>query len=304
MQRFTRLFPLWALLVSVAAYNLDAYLAGLKPLIIPLLAVVMFGMGMTLEWQNFRNVFKSPGVILLGFSLQYLVMPGAAYLLSLLFRLPPALTAGMVLVGCSPGGTASNVIAYLAGGDVALSVTMTLASTVCAVVLTPLLTLLLLRHVVPVPAAEMLLDILVIVLLPVMAGTAINSFFKERIGKVRELFPLLSAAVILFIIAIIVALNRSNIGSASPVILMAVMAHNLTGLALGYGVTRLFRYDEKTGRTIAIEVGMQNSGLAVALAVRYFSAAAALPGAIFSVWHNISGSILAGIWRHRDSVKG
>jgi bile acid:Na+ symporter, BASS family len=303
VRTFTRLFPLWAVLISVAAYNLDRYLAGLKPAIIPLLAVVMFGMGMTLEWIDFKKVFRSPRVILVGFLLQYLVMPGAAYVVSIIFGLSPALTAGVILVGCSPGGTASNVITYLANGDVALSVTLTLTSTVFAVALTPLLTWLLLNHLVPVPALEMLRDILQIVLLPVLAGTAINSLFKERIERVRDFFPLVSTLAILVIIAIIVALNRSNIEHAGPVILLAVMAHNLTGLALGYAVTRLLGYDERVCRTIGIEVGMQNSGLAVALAIRYFSAAAALPGAIFSVWHNISGSVLAGFWRHRDSEK-
>ena len=206
----------------------------------------------------------------------------------------------MVLVGSSPGGTASNVITYLANGDVALSVTLTLASTILAVLLTPLLTLLYLNHMVPVPALEMLCDILQIVLLPVLAGTAINSIFKEKIGRAGHIFPLLSMAAILVIIAIIVALNRANIRSAGCVILFAVMAHNAAGLAAGYGFMKLLGRDEATCRTIGIEVGMQNSGLAVALAIKYFSTAAALPGALFSVWHNISGSMLAGFWRRRD----
>ncbi len=303
MKTFIRLFPLWALLVSAAGYLCGGYLTGLKFLIVPLLAAVMFGMGMTLEWENFRNVLKSPRVIAAGFLLQYLVMPGAAFLISIVFGLPAELAAGMVLVGSSPGGTASNVITYLANGNVALSVTLTLASTIFAVLLTPLLTLLYLNHMVPVPAPEMLYDILQIVLLPVLAGTAINSFFKEKIGRARNIFPLLSTAAILVIIAIIVALNRVNLRGAGCVILFAVMAHNAAGLVAGYGFTKLLGCDEVTCRTVGIEVGMQNSGLAVALAIKHFSVAAALPGAIFSVWHNISGSMLAGFWRRMDLKK-
>jgi BASS family bile acid:Na+ symporter len=303
MKTITGLFPLWALLVSAGAYLFGGCLTGLKFLIVPLLATVMFGMGMTLEWASFRNVLKSPRVLAAGFLLQYLVMPGAAFIISIVLGLPADLAAGMVLVGSSPGGTASNVITYLANGDVALSVTLTLASTIFAVLLTPLLTLLYLKHMVPVPALEMLCDILQIVLLPVLAGTAINSFLKEKIGRSRNIFPLLSMAAILVIIAIIVALNRANIRGAGCVILFAVMAHNAAGLVAGYGFMKLLGCDEATCRTIGIEVGMQNSGLAVALAIKYFSAAAALPGAIFSVWHNISGSMLAGFWRRRDLGK-
>ena len=153
IDRITKLFPLWAILFSLIAYFYNELFSGFKSAIIPLLIVVMFGMGMTLKWENFREIFKSPLVILLGFSLQYLIMPGAAYLISALLNLSPAMMAGVVLVGCSPGGTASNVITYLGNGNVALSITLTLTSTIFAVVLTPFFSYIILSHVVPVPAA-------------------------------------------------------------------------------------------------------------------------------------------------------
>lgn len=300
IDKITKLFPLWAILFSLIAYFYNELFADLKSAIVPLLTVVMFGMGMTLKWENFREIFKSPLVILLGFSLQYLVMPGAAYPISVMLNLSPVMMAGVVLVGCSPGGTASNVITYLGNGNVALSITLTLTSTVLAVALTPFLSYIILNHVVPVPAVEMFLDILQIVLIPVLIGTAINSFFSDKIGKIRNIFPLLSTLAIVVIIAIIVALNKSKIEEMNLIIVAAVMLHNVTGLTFGYFIPKLLKYDSRICRTICIEVGMQNSGLSVALAVKFFSAAAALPGAIFSIWHNLSGSVLASWWRSKD----
>jgi len=295
--KITKLFPLWAILFSIFAYYYNEPFAALKSAIVPLLAVIMFGMGMTLKWENFREIFKSPLVILLGFSLQFLIMPAAAYIISLLLNLSPVMMAGVVLVGCSPGGTASNVITYLGKGNVALSITLTLTSTVMAVALTPFLSYLILNHVVPVPAGEMFLDILQIVLVPVLLGTAINSFFSTKIEKIRNVFPLISTLAIVVIIAIIVALNKVKITEMNFIIVAAVMLHNITGLTFGYLIPRWLKYDKTICRTICIEVGMQNSGLSVALAVKFFSAAAALPGAVFSIWHNLSGSLLAAWWR-------
>jgi BASS family bile acid:Na+ symporter len=303
IDRITKLFPLWAVIFSLIAYFYSEIFYDLKSAIVPLLTVVMFGMGMTLKWENFREIFKSPLIILLGLGLQYLIMPGAAYLISVILKLSPVMMAGIVLVGCSPGGTASNVITYLGKGNVALSITLTLTSTILAVALTPFLSYIILNQVVPVPAGKMFLDILQIVFIPVLVGTAINSFFTDKIEKIRDVFPLLSTLAIVLIIAIIVALNKSRIAEMNLVIIAAVILHNFTGLTFGYFIPKLLKYDKKTCRTICIEVGMQNSGLSVALAVKFFSAAAALPGAIFSIWHNLSGSVLAAWWRFRDEKK-
>jgi BASS family bile acid:Na+ symporter len=300
ISRITSLFPLWALLVSVLAYLAPELFAGWKSAIVPLLGLVMFGMGMTLTAGNFAEVLRRPGIVLLGTALQFLVMPAAAWLVALALGLPPMVAAGLVLVGSCPGGTASNVVCYLARGDVALSITLTTVSTLLAVVATPALTLFYAGAQVPVPADLMLMSIAKIVLLPVLGGVLVNRFAGRRLASVKHLFPLLSVVAIVVIIAIIVALNHDHLAVMGPAVAVAVMLHNGIGLAVGYGLPRLLGQDVHICRTLAIEVGMQNSGLAVALAVKYFSPAAALPGALFSVWHNLSGSLLAGGWRHRD----
>lgn len=299
LDRITLLFPLWALLGSLLAFGHPEPLAGLKPWIVPLLGLVMFGMGVTLTAGQFREVLRRPRLVALGVALQFGIMPLAAWAIGHLMGLPAALLAGLVLVGASPGGTASNVICYLARGDVALSITLTTVSTLLAVVLTPLLTLLYVGERVPVPAGEMLVSILQVVLAPVALGVLVNRFAGERFSSLQRFFPLLSVGAIVLIIAIIVALNRGSLAAMGPAAALAVVLHNGVGLAAGYGLARLAGQDEVRARTLAIEVGMQNSGLAVALAVKYFSTAAALPGAIFSVWHNLSGSALAAWWSRR-----
>ena len=298
----TRLFPLWALLFSLLAYLAPGLFVDFRPAIVPLLGVVMFGMGMTLSWQNFTEVLKRPQIIGLGVLMQYLVMPFAAWLVAVALGLPPYIMAGLVLVGACPGGTASNVVCYLARGDVALSITLTTVSTFLAILLTPLITWLYVGQKVPVPVESMLWSIFKIVLLPVSLGVLINSLFGRRLSVIKHLFPLVSVFAIVVIIAIIVALNKSNLATMGAAVALAVVLHNLFGLITGYWIPRLLRQDERTCRTLAIEVGMQNSGLGVALAAKYFSAAAALPGALFSIWHNLSGSMLAGYWSRRTGA--
>ena len=297
--RITALFPLWALLGVVLAWMVPAPFTACRPAIVPLLGIVMFGMGAGLRVENFLTVLRKPAPVILGLSLQFLMMPLAGWLLAVLAGLPPQLAAGMILVGCSPGGTASNVICYLARGDVALSITLTAFSTLLAILVTPLLMLLYAGETVAVPALDMLQTIFWIIFLPVTLGIVLNHLFHETMAIVRNLFPVVSVLAIVFIIAIIVALNLGRLADVAAVLLLVVVLHNLAGLAGGYLVSRWLGQDRRIARTIAIEVGMQNSGLAVALAVKYFSAAAALPGALFSIWHNLSGSLLAGYWCRR-----
>lgn len=300
MIRLTQLFPLLAVIASILAWRFPDLLTGYKSWIMPLLALVMFGMGLTLQFSDFRNVLRMPRLIATGIILQYTIMPLTAVALSSLLGLDPLLAAGMVLVGASPGGTASNVICYLAKGNVALSITLTAVSTFLAVLLTPLLTELLVSRSVDVPALDMLASILVMVIIPVSAGVALNQFAGKLLGPVRSVFPLLSVFTIIMIIAIIVALNAGLAHKIGLTVLLAVVLHNTAGLIFGYFASRLLGYGPAECRTLAIEVGMQNSGLAVALAIKYFSATSALPGAIFSIWHNLSGSVLAGIWSNRN----
>ena len=216
-----------------------------------------------------------------------------------LMDLDPVLTAGMILVGTCPGGTASNVICYLARGNVALSITLTATSTLLAVILTPALTVQLVSKQIQVSAWQMLLSILYMVIIPVSAGVLLNHVAGRLLQPIRMVFPLVSVVAIVLIIAIIVSLNAHHVDKIGAAIVVAVMLHNTAGLLLGYFSSRLLGYSPTECRTLAIEVGMQNSGLAVALAIKYFTATAALPGAIFSIWHNISGSILAGYWSSR-----
>ena len=301
----TSLFPLWALLGSLLAWMIPAGFIPLKALIVPLLGMVMFGMGMTLTGNDFLNVLRRPFPVLLGVAMQFLLMPLAAWALASAAGLPAQLAVGLILVGCSPGGTASNVICYLAKGDVALSITLTMASTLLAVVATPLLTLLYAGETVPVPALDILITVFKIIFLPVLLGVMANHFFHHALSPLHRVFPLLSVSSIVLIIMIIVALNHDSLANVASGVAAVVILHNTIGLLGGYWLPRWLGRDRRECRTLAIEVGMQNSGLAVALAVKYFSASAALPGALFSIWHNLSGSLLAGIWRRQqETVSG
>jgi len=297
LNRIVNLFPLWAIILSSIAFFNAEYFGSFKSGIVPLLALVMFCMGMTLRWQDFRAVLKRPLVIAIAVGIQFLLMPLFAYAISIMLGLSIELMTGMVLVGASAGGTASNVICYLAKGNVALSILMTVVSTLCAVLLMPALTFVYLNQVVPVPVDGMLKSILSIVLAPVLVGTFLNSMLGKRLNIIQPLLPLFSSFSIIFIIAIIVGLNHDNLNVLAIPVLVAVVLHNMMGLMAGYGIPWLLKYDSQTCRTVCIEVAMQNSGLSVALAIKYFSITAALPGALFSIWHNISGSLLALYWR-------
>ena len=292
----TRFFPLWAILLSAVAYGLPELFIPLKGSLFFLLGLVMFGMGISLKARDFLAVIKSPKPIILGLLLQFLCMPFFAWALSSWLQLPLMLATGMLLVGASPGGTASNVICYLAKGNVALSITVTAMSTLVAVVATPFLSFLYLSQQVDVPAMKMLIDIFKIIILPVTAGIICNQLFGRFLKTARHIFPAVSVLSIVLIIAIIFALNQSRLGDIGLLLVTAVALHNALGLLVGYWVPRMLGMDKKTSKTLAIEVGMQNSGLAVALAVKYFSPIAALPGALFSLWHNLSGALLASAW--------
>ena len=296
LHRFNFLFPVWAVLLSIIAYYFSEYFVPLKPNIIYLLAIVMLGMGITLKLSDFKNLLSLKAIILVGLVLQFTIMPLSAWLISIAFGLTLPLLAGMILVGACPGGTASNVICYLAKGNVALSLALTSFSTLLAVLLTPILTWFYLGQSVEVPISSMMMTMAKVIILPVTLGVLINHFFGAKLQPVLKLFPSISILSICLIIAIIIASNQSKLQAVAFIVIAAVILHNVVGLVCGYLFSKLLGYDHKISKTLAIEVGMQNSGLAVALANQYFQALAALPGAIFSIWHNLSGSILATIW--------
>jgi len=298
-ERINRLFPVWAILLAVIAALVPELFTGLAGYIKTLLVIIMFAMGLTLTKDDFARVVKSPKPIAVGVILQFLIMPLAALLVSRVLGLSTELTIGMVLVGATAGGTSSNVMTWLAGGHVALSVSMTMVSTLISVVATPLITLLLLGQSIDVPVLGMLLSIAQLVVAPIVVGVVIHHLLGTRIQRVEPALATLAMAAIVLIIAIVVALNAGRLSTLGPIVALAVIVHNSIGLAAGYGLARALRFDTRTARTIAFEVGLQNSGLAVTLANQFFTAGAALPGALFSVWHNVSGSLLAGYWKRR-----
>lgn len=303
MLSVSRLFPLLAIIVALLAYNDPTPLMGWKAAIIPLLAMVMFAMGLTLRTSDFKRVWHNPQPIALAIIIQFSIMPLAAVLLSKAFGLSDELTIGMVIVGACAGGTASNVMTYLARGDVALSVSMTLASTLWGVIATPWIISITANEIVHIDSFSILLSLIKMVLIPILAGVLITHFQPSFANKINKYLADIASGLILLIIAIIVALNADEIGTLGYAVFAAVAFHNIIGLISGYAAGKLTRQTEVTCRTLAIEVGMQNSGLAVALALKYFGPMAALPGAVFSIWHNISGAVLAGLWRWQTDIK-
>lgn len=294
---------LFVLLIGVVGAVRPQTLTWVGPYVGWLLGVVMFGMGMTLTFQDFKRVLQRPWEVLLGVAAQFLIMPLAAWFLVWLFALPPELAIGVVLVGTCPGGTASNVISYLAKGDVALSVSMTMATTLLAPVVTPTLTWLLAGSWIDVSFTAMMISIAQMVLLPLLLGLTAHHFFERTVEKILPVMPVVSVVTIVLLVGGVVALGAESLLDVGLLMAAIVVLHNAFGLVLGYGMARLFRLDSKKARTVSIEVGMQNSGMAASLAVLYFSPAAAIPGAIFSVWHNISGSIVANYFARRDERK-
>ena len=262
-----------------------------------LLGIVMFGMGMTLKLSDFKVVFTKPKAVITGILSQFIIMPLLAFLLVKIFNLDPALAVGVILVGSCPGGTSSNVMTYLAKGDVALSVGMTACTTILAPVVTPALVLLLGGETINVSYMSMLMSIVQVVLVPIVLGFVINHFFEKFAQACAKVLPLVSVIAICLIIMAVVAANAAKIMTVGWLIVIVVMLHNLCGYALGYGVGKLMGLSRDQMRTLSIEVGMQNSGLATSLATVHFAAMplAAVPGTVFSVWHNISGAIYANI---------
>ncbi len=268
-----------------------------------LLMVIMFGMGMTLKPESFILVFKRPKDILCGIFAQFTIMPLLAFALSRLFGLDAALTAGVILVGTCPGGTASNVITYFAKGDIALSVSITSVNTLLAPILTPIVTYILLHTTVDVNMTSMLLAIVNVILIPIVLGFVINRFFATATQKMVDLLPIISVVAICMIVATVVAHNAEKIYTCGFLVLSVVVLHNLLGYLCGFTLGKMLKMEPAKIKAFSIEIGMQNSGLATSLAATSFPmlAMATVPGAIFSVWHNISGAILAEIYRHWDN---
>ena len=288
------------LVTALLALAFPDVLKEIRPTVINyLLGVVMFGMGLTLNLQDFKIVFSRPKDILIGCLAQFTIMPLLAWSLARIFSLDEALALGVVLVGCCPGGTASNVITYLAKGDLALSVGMTGVSTLLAPFLTPLLTWALAGKSINVDVASMFLSILWVVILPIIMGLIVKGLWPKFTEKATDYLPAFSSIAIALIVAIIIGANADKLIAGGFIIVLVVILHNICGLSLGYLIGRTLRLSEPKKRAISIEVGMQNSGLASSLATIHFAAypLATIPGAIFSVWHNLSGAAVAYLYK-------
>ena len=291
------------LVSAVLALMFPELLRHIRPTTINyLLGLVMFGMGLTLNLKDFKIVFSRPKDVIIGCLAQFTVMPLLAWLLTRLFSLDEALALGVVLVGCCPGGTASNVITYLAKGDLALSVGMTGVSTLLAPFLTPLLTWALAGKSINVDMVSMFLSILWVVILPIVVGLIVKGMWPQFTDKATDYLPAFSSVAIAFIVAIVISATADRLLAGGLLIVIVVMLHNICGLGIGYMTGRLLGLTEPKKRAISIEVGMQNSGLASSLATIHFAAypLAAIPGAIFSVWHNISGAAIAYLYRKKN----
>ncbi|MEU1295798.1 bile acid:sodium symporter family protein [Streptomyces sp. NPDC005840] len=297
-RRAVTVFPILVLAAGALGLLLPGGFTGWGGAVPYLLGVVMFCMGVTMTPQDFRGVARRPWAVALGLGAHYVIMPSLGWAIAHLLQLPPQLAAGVILVGCAPSGTASNVVTYLARGDVALSVSVATVSTLAAPLVTPPLTLLLAGAYLPVDAGSMVTDILKTVLLPVLAGLAVRLLAGRWVERALPALPWLSAVTIGVIVTVVVAGSADAIKSAALLVLVAVVLHNGLGLALGYGAGRLAGLGEPGSRAMSFEVGMQNSGLAASLAAAHFSPLAALPAAVFSVWHNVSGA-LAAAWLSR-----
>lgn len=266
-----------------------------------LLMIIMFCMGMVIRMRDFAIVFYRPRDIILGCVAQYSIMPLLAYALGKAFALDDALLAGVILVGCCPGGTSSNVITYLSRGDVALSVGMTSVNTLLAPLLTPLITYLILSTTIHVDMLGMFLAIVKVVIIPICLGACVNRLLKERTAQIADMLPAISVLAISTIVATVVSHNAEKIVDTGVLVFLVVMLHNVLGYACGYGLGLVLRLPLDRKKALAVEIGMQNSGLATSLASSTFPhlVMATVPGALFSVWHNISGAMLAN-WLRRQ----
>jgi BASS family bile acid:Na+ symporter len=296
-------FAIWVLIFAALAFFEPKAFTWVAPYIVPLLGIVMFGMGLTLSANDFKEVFARPIDVLIGVIAQFFIMPLLAFLLATLLPVSPEVAIGIILVGCCPGGTASNVMTYLAKGDTALSVAVTSVSTLLAPILTPSLILLLAGKWLSVSAGALFWSIVKVVLIPIILGLIVQMLFKKQVKATVQILPLVSVIAIVAIVAAVVAQNQQAIAKSGLLIFLIVVAHNGLGLLLGYWFAKLLKMSEPKQKAISIEVGMQNSGLGAALATAHFSPLAAVPSAIFSVWHNISGPIVATYFRKKSEKK-
>ncbi len=296
----TKTFIFWMLFAAVLGFIFPSHISILGGFVPYLLGIVMLGMGITIDPKDFKIVLQSPKPVIIGVILQFTIMPTLAFLIAKGFQLPPEIAIGVILVGCCPGGTSSNVMSYLAKANVALSVAITSVSTLIAPFVTPALIYIFAHEWLKVSFASMLWSVVQVVLIPIIIGFVFQKVARRFAQKTATALPLISIIAISLILAAVVAGSKTQILKTGLLIFVVVILHNILGYTIGYVLAKVFRMDYKDKKAVAIEVGMQNSGLAVSLATVHFSPLAAVPGAVFSLVHNISGPILAKYWSSRS----
>lgn len=289
-------FGIWVIVFAVLGFSFPSLFSWISSYITIFLGIIMFGMGLTLQTDDFKELIRKPLYVIIGVIAQYTIMPLVAFGLAYGLHLPSEIAVGVILVGCCPGGTASNVMTFLAKGNTALSVAVTTISTLLAPVLTPVLIMLFAKEWLPVSPGSLFISILQAVLIPIIAGLVVKIFFKKQVAKAVHALPLVSVIGIVAIVSAVVSGNRENLLQSGLLIFSVVILHNVFGYLLGFLCAKLLKMDYASQKAIAIEVGMQNSGLGAALATAHFSPLSAVPSAIFSVWHNLSGSLIATYW--------
>ena len=295
----TKTFLLWMFIAAIIGFIFPTQLATMGQFVPWLLGIVMLGMGMTIKPSDFKLVFKEPRSVIIGVILQFTIMPTLAYTIAKIFHLPAELAIGVILVGCCPGGTSSNVMSYLANANVALSVAITSVSTLLAPFVTPALIYLFAHEWLHVSFLSMLWSVIQVVLLPIIIGFLLQLASKKVTREATKILPIISVVAISLILAAVVGGSKSQILKTGFLIFIVVILHNVVGYLLGHVLAHVFKLDRRDKKAVSIEVGMQNSGLAVSLATVHFSPLAAVPGAVFSFVHNISGPILAKYWSKR-----
>jgi len=292
-------FALWVILFAVLGFFFPEIFKQMTPYIVILLGIIMFGMGLTISIDDFRELSRRPAEVAIGVAAQFVIMPALAVLLTLIIPMSPEVAAGVILVGCCPGGTSSNVMTYLSKGDVALSVACTSVTTLAAPVVTPFLVWMFASQYLPVNGWAMFMSILQVVILPLALGAIAQKLLPRLVQIAIPVLPLVSVVGIVLIVSAVVGASKGAIAQSGLLIFAVVVLHNGLGYLLGYFAAKAFGLSLHKRKALAIEVGMQNSGLGAALATAYFSPLAAVPSAIFSVWHNISGALLANYFSTR-----
>lgn len=296
-------FAIWVLVAAGLAIWIPEYFTWIGSYITILLGIVMFGMGMTLKLDDFKLILQHPKGVIIGIVSQFVIMPLLAFTLAKVFNLPPEIAVGVILVGCCPGGTSSNVMTFLAKGNTALSVTITSCTTLLAPFVTPALIYLLASEWLPVSFMAMFMSVIKVVLIPIILGILAQFLFRPLVERSVDILPTVSVVAIVMIVAAVVSGSRDKILETGLIIFAIVILHNGLGYLLGFLVAKLFKLKYDDQKAVSIEVGMQNSGLGAQLAMAHFDPVSAVPSAIFSFWHNISGPILATYWGSKANKK-